>query len=44
MGNAQQLPGGGLFVGWGTDGSFTEFGPRGGVRFDARTGKIEPLR
>jgi hypothetical protein len=36
MGNAQQLPGGGLFVGWGTDGSFTEFGPRGAVRYDAR--------
>jgi hypothetical protein len=36
MGNAQQLPDGGLFVGWGTDGSFTEFGPRGGVRLDGR--------
>ena len=36
MGNAQQLPDGGLFVGWGTDGSFSEFGPAGRLRFDAR--------
>jgi Arylsulfotransferase (ASST) len=36
MGNAQQLDDGGLFVGWGTDGSFSEFGPGGKLRFDAR--------
>ena len=28
MGNVQQLADGGVFVGWGTDGSFSEFGPR----------------
>jgi hypothetical protein len=38
MGNVQQLPGGGVFVGWGTDGSFSEFGPDGDLRFDARFG------
>jgi arylsulfotransferase ASST len=36
MGNLQQLPDGGVLVGWGTDGSFTEFDKTGGVRFDAR--------
>ena len=36
MGNLQQLPDGGVLVGWGTDGSFTEFDKAGGVRFDAR--------
>lgn len=36
MGNAQRLPDGGLFVGWGTDGSFSEFAPDGRLRFDAR--------
>jgi Arylsulfotransferase (ASST) len=35
MGNVQQLPGGGVFVGWGTDPAFTEFSPGGQVRFDA---------
>jgi hypothetical protein len=35
MGNAQQLPDYGLFVGWGTAGSFTELAPDGTVRFDA---------
>ena len=35
MGNLQQLPDGGAFVGWGTAGSFTEFAPDGTVRFDA---------
>ena len=35
MGNVQQLPDGGVFVGWGTAGSFTEFTPDGQVRFDA---------
>jgi|SRR5581483_8372523 len=38
MGNAQQLPDGGLFVDWGTAGAFTEFGPAGDVRFDASFG------
>jgi hypothetical protein len=36
MGNVQQLADGGVFVGWGTDGSFSEFGPEGELRFDAR--------
>jgi Arylsulfotransferase (ASST) len=35
MGNLQQLPDGGVFIGWGTDGSFTELGKDGSVRFDA---------
>ena len=35
MGNVQQLPDGGVCVGWGTDGAFTEFDSTGGVRFDA---------
>jgi Arylsulfotransferase (ASST) len=36
MGNVQQLDDGGVFIGWGTDGSFSEFGPDGLLRFDAR--------
>ena len=36
MGNVQQLDDGSMFVGWGTDGSFTEIGPDGSIRFDAR--------
>ena len=36
MGNVQALDGGAVFVGWGTDGSFSEFGPGGDLRFDAR--------
>lgn len=36
MGNVQQLADGGLFVGWGTDGSFSEFARDGRLRFDAR--------
>jgi Arylsulfotransferase (ASST) len=36
MGNVQQLADGGVFVGWGTDGSFSEFDRNGAVRFDAR--------
>jgi hypothetical protein len=36
MGNLQQLDDGGVLVGWGTDGSFTEFDKAGRVRFDAR--------
>jgi hypothetical protein len=35
LGDVQQLPDGGVFVGWGTAGSFTEFTRDGGVRFDA---------
>ena len=35
MGNVQQLPDDGVFVGWGTAGAFTEFDSAGGVRFDA---------
>ena len=38
MGNVQELRDGGVFVGWGTDGSFSEFGPDGDLRFDARFG------
>lgn len=36
MGNLQQLDDGGVLVGWGTAGSFTEFDKDGRVRFDAR--------
>ena len=36
MGNVQQLADGGMFIGWGTDGSFTEIGPDGGIRVDGR--------
>src|SRR5262249_14266581 len=36
MGNVQQLPNGGVFVGWGTDGSFSEFSREGHLRYDAR--------
>ena len=35
MGNVQLLPDGGVFVGWGTAGAWTEFGPDGTVRYDA---------
>ena len=38
MGNVQQLPGGGAFVGWGTFGAFTEFTAAGTVCFDASFG------
>jgi len=38
MGNVQQLPDGGVFVGWGTDGSFSEFAADGTLRYDARFG------
>ena len=38
MGNLQQLPGGGAFVGWGTFGAFTEFTAGGAVCFDAKFG------
>jgi hypothetical protein len=36
QGNVELLPGGHLFVGWGSQGYFTEFGPGGDVLFDAR--------
>ena len=36
MGNAQQVADGGLFVGWGTFPGFSEVGPDGVLRFDAR--------
>lgn len=35
MGNVQQLGDGGVMVGWGTAGSFTEIGPDGLIRLDA---------
>ncbi|HZT45097.1 MAG TPA: arylsulfotransferase family protein [Gaiellaceae bacterium] len=35
MGNVQELPDGGVFVGWGTAGGMTEFDAEGNVRFDA---------
>ena len=35
MGNAQVLPGEGMFVGWGTEPYITEFDALGDVRFDA---------
>jgi hypothetical protein len=35
MGNAQVLPGDGMFVGWGTQPYISEFGPLGDLRFDA---------
>ncbi len=38
MGNLQELDDGGVFIGWGTDGSFSEFGPDGTLRYDARFG------
>ena len=36
MGNVQQLNDGGVFVGWGTNGSISEFDRHGRLRFDAR--------
>lgn len=38
LGNVQQLPDDGVFVNWGTAGSFSEFTSDGTVRFDARFG------
>ena len=35
MGNLQELPDGGVFVGWGTTGGMTEFDAAGTVRYDA---------
>ena len=36
QGNGQALPGGGLFVGWGSQGIFSEFSADGKMLFDAR--------
>jgi len=36
MGNAQDVPGGGMMVGFGDQPYVTEFGPAGDVRFDAK--------
>jgi hypothetical protein len=36
MGNVQQLADGGVFVGWGSAGWYSEFGPDGQLRLDAR--------
>ena len=36
MGNVQQLADGGVLVGWGTDGSWSEFDAKGRLRYDAR--------
>jgi hypothetical protein len=36
QGNSQTLPGGNLFVGWGSQGVFSEFSPDGRLLFDAR--------
>ena len=36
MGNGQQVADGGVFVGWGTYPGFSEIGPDGSLRFDAR--------
>jgi hypothetical protein len=36
MGSLQRLGDGGFFVGWGTAGRVSEFGPSGELRFDAR--------
>jgi hypothetical protein len=35
LGNVQQQPHGGVFVGWGAAGAFSEFAPAGAVIFDA---------
>ena len=35
LGNLQQQPNGGVFVGWGAAGAFSEFAPNGTVLFDA---------
>ena len=38
LGDVQELPGGGVFVGWGAAGPFTEFAADGTVLFDANFG------
>lgn len=42
MGSAQLLPGGGMFVGWGTSPYFSQFGPDGALLFDASVDKNAP--
>jgi Arylsulfotransferase (ASST) len=39
QGNLQRLPKGNFFAGWGHQPRFTEFGPRGTIRFDGRFGR-----
>ncbi len=36
MGNGQLLPNGDVFAGWGNEPYFTEFGPDGAIKFDAK--------
>ena len=42
MGNAQLLPGGGMFVGWGTNPYFSEFSPDGKLIMDGQLIKGDP--
>lgn len=44
QGNAQVLPGHGLFVGWGSAGRMTEFAPDGTVTFDASFAPADSYR
>jgi hypothetical protein len=39
QGNMQRLPNGDFLVGWGHQPRFTEFGPKGAIRFDGRFGR-----
>jgi hypothetical protein len=39
QGNLQRLPNGDFLAGWGHEPWFTEFGPRGAIRFDGRFGQ-----
>lgn len=44
QGNTQVLDGGGLFVGWGSEGRVTEFAPDGSVVFDAAFAPADSYR
>jgi Arylsulfotransferase (ASST) len=44
QGNTQLLPGGGLFVGWGSEGRLTEFSAGGDVVFDATFAPADSYR
>jgi Arylsulfotransferase (ASST) len=44
QGNTQVLPGGGLFVGWGSEGHVTEFSAAGDVVFDATFAPADSYR
>ncbi len=44
QGNTQVLPGGGLFVGWGSEGRVTEFSAAGDVVFDATFAPADSYR